>query len=319
MSQSVRAASRSSHHSNAAASSRLATLTPSQRKLEQRLAKLRREEAERKADAEVALARQKADFARQQVDLQADLDIRIAEENQRQIVAEARIEEAIYESGDESDWGSVQPRPLFASLLGSNEARTNEWVRTGGSEPRRTSAEANSATGMEVNPPQPVSCLPVIIPPTLPSIRPTATEAGSPIGPIFPPNVTSFPQTTSFFIPWANPVEHEPPTSTLTNPQTSNSELLENSNHVHSTQGITAVVPNFQLPINQQPVVTSLTSQFRSTLVGPTTHGAPIFSTPQFCLNSAPVQARPHVPSTNVNVVELLSTRPPASRVLPFF
>ena len=129
VSRSGRAASKPSCHSNIEASSQVASLTPSQQKLEQRLAKLRREEAERKAEAEISLARQKAELARQQTDLQANLDIRIAEENQRQIVAEARIEEAVYDSADESDWDSIQPRPLFASLIGSNEARTNERVR----------------------------------------------------------------------------------------------------------------------------------------------------------------------------------------------
>ena len=148
VSRSGRAASKPSYHSNTEAFSQVASLTPSQRKLEQRLAKLRREEAERKAEAEISLARQKADLARQQTDLQANLDVRIAEENQRQIVAQARIEGAGYDSGDESDWGSIQPRPLFASLIGSNEARTNEWVRTVGNEPQRTSSAAsNLGTG----------------------------------------------------------------------------------------------------------------------------------------------------------------------------
>ena len=293
VSRSGRAASKPSCHSNIEASSQVASLTPSQRKLEQRLAKLRREEAERKAEAEFSLARQKADLARQQTDLQANLDIRIAEENQRQIVAQARIEEAVYDSADESDWGSIQPRPLFASLIGSNEARTNEWVRTGGNEPQRTSPTSNLGTGGEVNQPQPISSLPVVVPPSVASVVYAPTEPVSQIEPVFP-------QTTSFFVPWSNPIEQGPSTPTLTQPQPSIFEPLENSNVVPP---IAAAFPNFQMPVHQQPVVTSLTSHLSNAIASPAAHVAPTGPKFQFSapLENVPSQVQAPVPS-NVNI-----------------
>ena len=305
VSRSGRAASKPSYHSNTEAFSQVASLTPSQRKLEQRLAKLRREEAERKAEAEISLARQKADLARQQTDLQANLDVRIAEENQRQIVAQARIEEAVYDSGDESDWGSIQPRPLFASLIGSNEARTNEWVRTVGNEPQRTSSAAsNLGTAGEVSQPQPISSLPILTPPTAANVVYAPNEPVSRIEPVFP-------QATSFFVPWSNPAQQGPSTPTLTQPQPSNSEPLGNSNVVPPTA---TAVPNFQLPIHEQPVVTSLTSHLSNTIVGPTFHVSPTVPNFQFSapLDGVPIQVQAPVPS---NIAKVVGTTfyPPAS------
>ena len=161
----------------------------------------------------------------------------------------------------------VQPRPLFASLIGSNEARTNEWVRTVDNEPQRTSSAAsNLGTGGEVSQPQPISSLPVVIPPTAANVVYAPIEPVSRIEPVFP-------QATSFFVPWSNPVEQGPSTPTLTQPQPSNSDPL---GYLNAFPPTATAVPNFQLPIHEQPVVTSLTSHLSNTIVGPTSHVSPL-------------------------------------------
>ena len=96
MSRSSSTAIKPSYYSNFEVSSQVETSFPSERGLEQRLAKPRREESGRKAEAETSLARQKSDVARQAY-LQVTLKIRITEENQRQIFTQVRIEEAVYD------------------------------------------------------------------------------------------------------------------------------------------------------------------------------------------------------------------------------
>ena len=216
--------------------------------------------------------------------MQANLDIRIAEENQRQIVAQAMIEEAVYDMGDQSDWENIQPRQLFASLIGSNEARTNEWVMTIGNEPQRASYASNLGIGGEVSQPQPISSLPVVIPPTVTNFVYSQTESVSRIE-------TVFPQTTSSFVLWSNPVEQGPSTPTLTQPQTFNSEPLGNWNVVPPTA---TTFPNFQLPSHEQLVVTSFTSHLSNTIVSPTSHVSPTCPNCQFSapLDSVPIQVQ---------------------------
>ena len=100
-----------------------------------------------------------------------------------------------------------------------------------------------------MNQPQPISSLPVVVPPSVASVVYAPTEPVSQIGPVFP-------QTTSFFVPWSNSIEQGPSTPTLTQPQPSIFEPLGNSNVVP----LAAAFSNFQMPVQQQPVVTSLTS-----------------------------------------------------------